>query len=78
MMRILDDIKMIHNWKKTKDFLLNAKSFVSENPLNEVQIQVLKDFDEFLEYNELGLAYDQLFFYLTQLIYQLNFGEQCF
>jgi len=48
-------------------FLLKAKSFTSINSSDELQLQTLKDFDEFIEHNELGLAYDQLI-YLSETV----------
>ena len=66
-MGIFDSIKMIQSWKRTKGFLLKAKSFISVNSLGETEIQTLKYFDEFLEHNELGLAYHQLA-YLSETV----------
>jgi hypothetical protein len=71
-MGIFDNIKQIQSWKKSKAFLLKAKSFISVNLLDEAQLQTLKDFDDFLEYNELGLAFDQ-FVYLSE---DINFPAE--
>jgi hypothetical protein len=66
-MSFFKDIKLYQNWQETKKLLLNAKGIVLENSLNQSQIQLLNEFDDYLEYNELGLAFDQLI-YLSESI----------
>ena len=59
-MGIFDAIKQTQSWNRTKVFLLKAKSFFRVNSLNQDQKQILDFFDEFIDHNELGLAYEQL------------------
>ena len=75
-MGIFDNIKQIQSWKKSKALLLKAKSFISINSLDAAQLQVLKNFDDFLEYNELGLAFDQLVYLSEDINFPTEFWSE--
>ncbi len=73
-MGILNDIKMFESWSKTEQFLLKAKSFTSKNSSDDGEL--LKDFDEFIEHNELGLAYDQLIYLSESVNFPKDFWKE--
>lgn len=75
-MSIFDDIKQIQNWKRTKEFLLKAKSFISINLLDEDDVKTLEYFDEFLDHNELGLAYEQLIYLSETVNFPVQFWKE--
>ena len=77
-MGIFDDIKQFQSWKRSKDFLLKAKSFVLFNLLDEIQMQTIKDFDEFIKHNELGLAFEQLIFLSETINLPIEFWKEMF
>jgi hypothetical protein len=69
---------MFISWKKSKSFLQNARSYISNDRLDNHQLQILKDFDEYIECNELGLAFDQLEFLAENIDLPVEFWKKMF
>lgn len=75
-MSIWGDTKLIKSWERTSNFLLKAKGFASINSLSKTEIETLKDFDEFLEHNELGLAFEQLIYLAETVDFPKEFWKE--
>ncbi len=52
-------IELLHSWKRTECFLLEARSHFSQEA-EAICATEFETFQEFLEHNELGLAFEEL------------------
>lgn len=75
-MSLFADIKQIQSWKRIKSSLLKAKSFVAIQKLDNNQLGKLKDFDEYIDHNELGLAFEQLELLAETIIFPSDFWKE--
>ena len=77
-MNLLINKKPVRSWKRIKESLQKAASFVPNQTQDNDQTTAIRDFEEYLQNNEFKLAFDTLKFIAETKEFPLGFWEKMF